>query len=78
MLDPVIAAVEKLTKMNPQLSDEQMKVVQEFVAAQHWQGYVFGYENAKEGRPNIVEMLASITPDEEQKKYYPPLELVKK
>jgi hypothetical protein len=78
ILGEIIAAVEKLKTITPSLSDEQSEVVQNFVTAQYWAGYAFGYRDAKRGNPNIVEMLAARTPQEQEKKYYPPLEVLKR
>jgi hypothetical protein len=78
VLEPLIAAAEKLRNLPPDISDEQLDILQENMTAQFWAGYRVGYQDAKQGNPNIVEMLASRAPQEEEKKDDPPLEVVKK
>jgi hypothetical protein len=59
VFDQVITAVEKLQNIEPPLSDEQIAAVQEVVTAQYWAGYELGYTSAKQGEPNIAELVTS-------------------
>jgi len=61
-----IAVIEEWKHLRSSLSDEQMKAVHEFVTARYLAGYALGYEDAKRGNPNIVEMLAARTPQEQE------------
>jgi hypothetical protein len=67
VIGQVIASVEKLQNLKPRLSDEQIAVVQEFVTAQYWEGYKLGYTSAKQGDPNIAELVTSTCHEERER-----------